>query len=471
MRGIAFLSAVLLLLVCALPGLSETDVVLAPKQIVVTFTGDCTLGCDPSLRGSPKSFESYIEKYGYEYPFANVKHIFEQDDLTVINLEGTFYNLDANLAPDKTYHFRGPTDFVNILTASSVEACSIGNNHILDYGVPGMQSTIDTLEGAGIHWFGTTEYCDGTFIYEKDGVRIGFYSIYYSDWVTTVKTAAKDSIQALKAAGHTVAMTGDGVNDVLALKDADCGVAMASGSEAACQAAQLVLLDSDFSAMPDVVAEGRRVINNIQRAASLFFVKNIFSFALTLISLFVDIPYPLVPLHLSVISGLTIGLPAFFLALEPNHERVKGRFITNVFLRALPGGITDLVLVLLIEAFVAVFDFPPEQLYTMSAVMLAVVGLRVLYQCAQPISDWKHWTLLLAMSLAELVCFTVLSPIFGFTAPTLESGLVLAVLLIVSFQVMRTVLNIFKASEQGLEKLRARRQARKEGALPDRPAA
>jgi cation-transporting ATPase E len=210
-----------------------------------------------------------------------------------------------------------------------------------------------------------------------------------------------------------------------------------------------------------VVNEGRRVINNIQRAASLFFVKNIFSFAISIISLFVDMPYPLVPLHLSVISGMTIGIPAFFLALEPNHERVKGKFITNVFLKALPGGITDVVLILLIEAFVAVFDFPTEQLYTMSAVVMAVVGLRVLYQTAQPM-DWKRWTLLGAMTLGELVCFTLLADVFSFTAPTLETGLVLVVLMIVAFQVMRTVLKIFEGAEalihRGQEKRREKTQ-------------
>ena len=266
-------------------------------------------------------------------------------------------------------------------------------------------------------------------------------------------------VKAMQKAGHTVAMTGDGVNDVLALKDADCGIAMASGADAACQVAQLVLLDSDFSTMPQVVDEGRRVINNIQRAASLFFVKNIFSFLISVISLFVNMPYPLVPLHLSVISGLTIGAPAFFLALEPNHERVKGRFITNVFLKALPGGLTNVILILLIEAFVAVFHFPTEQLYTMSAVVLAVVGLRVLYQVSQPL-DWKRSALIAVMALAELICFTVLSPIFGFTAPTLETGLVLVVFMMLSFQIMRTVLMIFEKTELLIGKLKEKRQDR-----------
>jgi cation-transporting ATPase E len=260
-------------------------------------------------------------------------------------------------------------------------------------------------------------------------------------------------------------MTGDGVNDVLALKDADCGIAMASGSDAACQVAQLVLLDSDFGTMPEVVSEGRRVINNIQRAASLFFVKNIFSFLISVISLFVDMPYPLVPLHLSVISGLTIGVPAFLLALEPNHQRVRGRFITNVFLKALPGGLTDVVLILLIEAFVAVFEFPTEQLYTMSAVVMAVVGLRVLYQTAQPIQEPKHWGLVLAMSLGELLCFTVLAPVFQFTAPTRATGLVLVVLMIVAFQVMRSVLTIFEKAEELVRKRWDQLHRRKESML------
>ena len=294
----------------------------------------------------------------------------------------------------------------------------------------------------------------------KEDEDYGEAAEHYAVFGRVTPDQKRKLIRALKAAGHTVAMTGDGVNDVLALKDADCGVAMASGSDAACQVSQLVLLDSDFSTMPEVVAEGRRVINNIQRAASLFFVKNIFSFLITVISLFVDMPYPLVPLHLSVISGLTIGVPAFFLALEPNHDRVKGKFITNVLLRALPGGITDVVLILLIEAFIAVFAFPIEQLYTMSAVVMAVIGLRVLYQSAQPIGEWKHWGLILAMGLAELFAFTVLSPVFGFTAPTLETGLVLAVLMICSFQVMRTVLKVFEGTGELIRKARERRWQR-----------
>lgn len=151
-------------------------------------------------------------------------------------------------------------------------------------------------------------------------------------------------VEALKAQGRTVAMTGDGVNDVLALKDADCSIAMASGSEAASQVAQLVLLDNDFSRMPSVVMEGRRVVNNIQRSASLYLVKNIFSMLLAVFSMISMINYPLEPSQISLISMFTIGIPSFVLALEPNKDRIQGHFMTNVLLKALPAGLTDFLL-------------------------------------------------------------------------------------------------------------------------------
>ena len=186
-------------------------------------------------------------------------------------------------------------------------------------------------------------------------------------------------VHALQKQGHTVAMTGDGVNDVLALKDADCGIAMASGAQAASQVAQLVLLDSDFGALPHVVAEGRRVINNIQRSASLFLVKNIFSVLLSVVSLVLPLTYPFLPLQLSLLGAATIGTPAFFLALEPNHERVRGRFISNVLRAALPGGITDFLLVFLAQGFCFAFDLSSDYLGTISTIVVLTVGLMVLW--------------------------------------------------------------------------------------------
>ena len=184
MRLIAFLMALSLLMggVAALGAeVAPAEIYEAPIQITVTFTGDCTLGNTPLERQLESGFESFIETNGLEYPFANVKHIFEQDDLTVVNLEGTFYDYEANRA-DKTYTFRAPTSYADILTLSSIEAVSIGNNHALDYGAVGLSNTLEALESRGIAWFGTNEYASNAFVYEKDGVKIGFVSAYISWW-------------------------------------------------------------------------------------------------------------------------------------------------------------------------------------------------------------------------------------------------------------------------------------------------
>ena len=181
-------------------------------------------------------------------------------------------------------------------------------------------------------------------------------------------------VQALKKQGHTVAMTGDGVNDILAMKDADCSVAMASGSEAATQAAQVVLLDSDFAHMPDVVYEGRRVVNNVQRSASLFLVKNIFSLLMSLFSVIFMITYPLEPAQISLVSMFTIGAPGFLLALEPNRDRIKGHFLTNVMFKAFPGGLTDVIAVGALVICGEVFALPGESIGTIATMVLCVVG-------------------------------------------------------------------------------------------------
>ena len=259
-------------------------------------------------------------------------------------------------------------------------------------------------------------------------------------------------VQALQQAGHTVAMTGDGVNDVLALKDADCGIAMASGSDAACHAAQLVLLNSDFSAMPKVVAEGRRVINNIQRAAALYLVKNIFSFLLAVISLFATFPYPVTPLQLSFLSAITIGVPSFFLALEPNHSLVKGKFLANVFRSALPGGLTDLFVVLGVEAFYLTFAFTETELSTMSAILLVVIGILVLYEVCKPF-DWKRRVLWGAMAGSGLVCILWFGESFGLSQLSLEAFLVLLVFLGAAYAIMRLMLTLFNGGQALWERL------------------
>lgn len=252
----------------------------------------------------------------------------------------------------------------------------------------------------------------------------------------------KQLVKALQAKGHTVAMTGDGVNDILAMKDADCSVAMASGGEAAAQAAQVVLLDSDFAHMPDVVYEGRRVVNNIQRSASLFLVKNIFSLLLSLFSVILMVTYPLEPAQVSLISMFTIGVPGFLLALEQNKDRIKGHFITNVMLKALPGGLTDVIAVGALVVCGEVFCISDASIGTIATLVLSVVGFMILFKISEPLNGMKYAVIIgniagLVFSgffLKKLFALTDLSNIcillmivFGFAAESLFRNLTLLV--------------------------------------------
>lgn len=245
-------------------------------------------------------------------------------------------------------------------------------------------------------------------------------------------------VRALRADGNTVAMTGDGVNDVLALKEADCSIAMASGSEVAAQVSHLVLLNSDFASMPSVVMEGRRVINNIQRSASLFLVKNIFSFTMALITMFSFLPYPVTPAQLSMVSSITIGIPSFFLALEPNIAIVKGHFLRNVLFRALPGGITDVILVLGAIAFTFSFDMEPGQMSTICAILLAVVGFVVLLRVCRPFTYLRR-ALCVFVAGALLFSILFLKGIFALEPMDIRSILVLAVLAFLSYPLMEVI--------------------------------
>ena len=249
-------------------------------------------------------------------------------------------------------------------------------------------------------------------------------------------------IRALKAQGHTVAMTGDGVNDVLAMKESDCGIAMASGSQAASQVSRLVLLDNDFSAMPSIVGEGRRVINNIQRAAALFLVKNIFSVGLSLLSLITATAYPMVPFHLSVISALTIGVPSFFLAMEPNYERVTGRFLPTVLRRALPGGLTNIFVVLLAQAFMVTFQIPLSQISPVCAAILGTVGMLVLYQVSTPFDKFRRF-IWWAMAAGLVISFTLFGGLFELWTGSTQATLVMVTLLIMTPTVFFVFQRIF----------------------------
>lgn len=196
-------------------------------------------------------------------------------------------------------------------------------------------------------------------------------------------------VKALQKQGNTVAMTGDGVNDVLAMKKADCSIAMASGNSAAVQASQVVLLDSNFARMPMVVNEGRRVVNNIQRSASLFLVKNIFSFLMAIFSLVMVINYPLQPSQITLISAFTIGLPSFLLALESNHNRIRGQFIPNILSRAIPGGLTDMLAVSILVVAGGYIALDHNDVGTTATLLLVAVGMMVLYHISAPLNRFR----------------------------------------------------------------------------------
>jgi len=237
-------------------------------------------------------------------------------------------------------------------------------------------------------------------------------------------------VNALKANGHTVAMTGDGVNDVLALKSADCSIAMASGSDAAKNVSSLVLLDSNFASMPKVVAEGRRSINNLERSAALYLMKTIYNTLLAILFMIVTEPLPFAPQNLTLMGGVTIGLPSIVLALEPNKDRVTGRFLPKVLANSFPGGIT--VVFAAIAAIIChnyfLTDLTPGQSTSLFIIIITFVGFMLLFKVAWPF-NWLHLVTYILMIGIFIACYLVPTPkdividFFGLDANlTLEMG-------------------------------------------------
>lgn len=254
----------------------------------------------------------------------------------------------------------------------------------------------------------------------------------------------KQMIVALKQQNRTVAMTGDGVNDVLALKEADCSIAMASGSDATKNVSNLVLLDSNFASMPKVVMEGRKVINNIQRASSLFLVKTIFSFFLSLLTLFFfSRQYPFVPIQLSLIGAVTVGIPSFFLALEANRSRISGNFLLNILKNALPGALCVTLNVIIVYNIVEYLGYSSSVFSTMCAILTGICGLLILRQQCLPFNKERLF-LIVSMTIAFVVGILFLGGLFSFVALSKELiliTLVLAVLMPIMIKVMLFVLD------------------------------
>lgn len=248
----------------------------------------------------------------------------------------------------------------------------------------------------------------------------------------------KEIILALKAHGHTVAMTGDGVNDVLALKESDCSVAMNSGSDAARNVSQLVLLDSNFSAMPKVVAEGRRSINNIQRSSSLFLSKTIYATLLAIIFTFLGKAYPFVPIQLTLMSTVTIGIPSFILALEPNNDRINGKIILNVLKRSVPAALTIVINILIIMILPSFIRLTNSQVSTLCVFMTTITSFVLLYRISVPLNKNRR---ILFYSLISIFIFEIIFMRSFFSLTTMTTTLIILTAGLFSLSVM--LFNIF----------------------------
>ena len=266
-------------------------------------------------------------------------------------------------------------------------------------------------------------------------------------------------VQALKADGHTVAMTGDGVNDVLALKEADCSIAMASGSDVACQVSHIVLLDSNFASMPSVVAEGRRVINNIERSASLYLVKNIFSFCLAFFTLFATLPYPFSPAQLTLVSAVTIGIPSFILAMEPNESLVKGKFLRNVLFRALPAAMTDLAMVVGILLFYIAFQLDDTAMITICTGVMGIVGLMMVHRTCQPYNTIRK-VMIVVLGVLFVIAYFGFPTLFSLQKLNLQSALILVVFGLLSWPVMKAFCRLNDRMRAKFEAWRAAKTAK-----------
>lgn len=256
----------------------------------------------------------------------------------------------------------------------------------------------------------------------------------------------QDFVIALQNSGKVVAMTGDGVNDVLALKEADCSVAMASGSDATKNVSQLVLLNSDFSSMPKIVAEGRRTINNIERSASLFLVKTIYATLLSLVFLFIDMPYPFIPIQLTLTSVVTIGIPSFILALEPNKDRINGKFLPNVLKKAIPPAVTIVLNILVIFIATTMCTLTPKEISTLSVIVTGYTSFILLYKVCSPFNLLRK-VLFILMFISFVVGLFVLKELFSFASIDLAMLIIIGICIALSHAIYTlvedTVNNVF----------------------------
>ena len=260
------------------------------------------------------------------------------------------------------------------------------------------------------------QYVDATTLQTPEEIKEAAQK--YSVFGRVTPQQKLDLVKALKEQGHTVAMRGDGVNDVLALKESDCSIAMASGSDAARTVSQLVLLDSNFASMPKILKEGRRSINNLQRSSSLFLTKTIFSTINAILFIFLHFDYPFQPIQLTLISALTIGAPSLILALEPNKERIKGKYIVNVIRKSIPGAMTMVFNIVALAIVCSFIHFNSTEISTLAVMITGFAGLLVLLKVSLPF-NWIRCALFFTMLGAFIFAIFILKDLFSLASITL----------------------------------------------------
>ena len=250
-------------------------------------------------------------------------------------------------------------------------------------------------------------------------------------------------VESLQKNNHVVAMTGDGVNDVLALKQADCAIALASGSVAARNVSELILLDSNFNSIPKIVLEGRRIINNIERSASLFITKTLYAMLLLVLFMFVKKSYPFMPIQLTLTSVFTIGIPAFILALEPNNEKVKGNFLLNVASVAFPTSITITFSTILLLITSEILNITKQDISTIAVLLLGTIGFVHMYRISKPLNLIRK-TLLISMITAFLIAAFGFKKLFSLSIMNLELTIIYLILMIISIIFLNIIAKIFQ---------------------------
>lgn len=281
---------------------------------------------------------------------------------------------------------------------------------------------------------GAEKYIDASTLKTKQAIDSALKNYTVFGRVTPDQKRA--FIKSLQKNGHVVAMTGDGVNDVLALRDADCSVAMASGSDAAAQAAQLVLLDSDFSRMPEIVGEGRRVVNNLERSGSLFLVKNVFSLITSILAICLSVRYPLRPSQVSLISMFTIGIPGFLLSQMPNTDIIKGNFVENILKKAIPGGLADVFMIASAVVLGNLFGLNSEDTSTIATLLIATIGFMYIYSIIRPLNPYKSFTLFGCM-IGLVLCTAFLPTLFSMSHMFWKAWLLYLALAFVAYWILK----------------------------------